>query len=197
MPLAHCPHALGDGAGSRSLRGSPCQGTGRPSSSSSERGEGSAAGLLAGVPPLLSPSLVARQQPEQRMRAGSSSPPPWEAQPAAQPNAQPVLPAPWPRPQPAPRQTALCGRLGRGHRLLSPFPAGPSPPHSQAGPRLSLPRPQSQGPRAWPPRACGKTSPSSRAGLRRGSSPENLCRLPHAAAHPAARAGLVRASSPI
>ena len=113
--------------------------------------EGSTAGLLPGVPPLLSPSFVYRpavaeaEASWQQQSPATGSPPGSAAQFIPRPS---LLPGPWH--QPAPRQTTLSDHSRRGYRLLSPnaaphlFPGrwrspDPSPPRtaaplSQAGP---------------------------------------------------------------
>lgn len=82
MPAAHRPQAAGAEAGRSSLSGGPCQRKGCPSSSESgQQGWG--------PPPF--PTLCGTGLPrEKRRRAGSSSPPPREARPAAQPRSHPA-----------------------------------------------------------------------------------------------------------
>ena len=142
--------------------------------------EGSTAGLLPGLSPLLSPSF-ALQACSGRRGSKLAAAVPRRGKPTRQhsPILTPCLPAPWH--QPAPRQAPLSGRSRRGHRLLSPtvaahlFPGrwrspDPSPPRtaaplSQAGPCLSIQRGPVSGPRGLASPCC-KSSPCSRAGLR-------------------------------
>ena len=150
MPVAHCPHIAGAEAGRSSLSGGPCQRMGRPSSS--ERGPRSCA--ASGITPLSFPHpFLYRPAAAEEEASWQQQSPTLGSPPGSTARFSPrlsLLPGPWH--QPAPRQVHLTGRLGRGHRLLSPTVALPPLPWA-----LAVSQPLSS-PHSCPPEP-GRTVP--------------------------------------